>query len=971
MGKTRAARVGLCALMLGGLGMTGPGCQQSGGSKGAAEPVSSRTEAATAENGIFLNGLGTNGVAANGIPLNGIYLNGIYLNGIPLNGIYLNGIYLNGIPLNGIYLNGIYLNGIYLNGIYLNGVPLNGIYLNGIYLNGIYLNGAPLSGATSAAFKGVLSYLVQCALGPDQTMSAIDMDGSTLSYTGVEGIDRGWYSASPDLTKSQLMGQCMQRRAGASFDANLMPNNFKLVMTYLIQCALPVGHRGSFYDFNNVRTDVAGMLGLAPEWETATASSPVSQASQEKVSACLAARTNAVGTHVQLSLRGQGLAVSTTEYQQYGRYEGAFMANLFSSTPYVKACTVQGGGMAGRLCAQPGSSCGFTQLGPCSNVCTMSGNNYTSCTDGGTTYGNVLSTFLPFESRIAGSGYFNFCLRLDTGNVVCWGRNDFGQLGDGTGGSSSTPVLTPVTVLASAGVPLANVAEVATSDTDACARKTDGSVWCWGQVGNSAYATPVDSSQSGPLTNLSVGTGYACAVNTVGGVWCWGNNYKGTVGDGTNINRTSPVPVITASGAVLSGATKVRAGWDHACSLHNDGSVFCWGANDYGQLGDGTLVTSNHAVLTQLGTLIAIELGDISDRHSCIIEGSNNYVYCWGDNAYGQLGNVSMTTSSPLPVRALGGPKTGFTRVAAGAQHSCASGYDGTLWCWGSNFYGQVGLGPCNMPGGPCATGGTGGVGGTTGTGGVGGSPDNMGSVSYPMPVVDMPAASTETSVGATSSHFVATNGVIYSFGANESGELGTGTSDLNVNYDPVRMSNFPCGDGVCNVGETPSTCPADCACTPVNGGWSAWDLCPPPASPATCGTGTQNRTCNSPLPNSCGSWCSGPSSQSCRSGPNCSAEWTGCWSAGGSTEGVKYILANAAEAKACSAMITSISSKDRRWGQTDCAARTYAVTASTACNANGTGGLTGGAVWVNTAACPSGSSRTLSCGSPAVYCCK
>ncbi len=194
------------------------------------------------------------------------------------------------------------------------------------------------------------------------------------------------------------------------------------------------------------------------------------------------------------------------------------------------------------------------------------------------------------------------------------------------------------------------------------------------------------ASRTGTLAfnSISAGTDHTCAV-LEDAVYCWGNNDNGELGDGTTTARSVPTAVTTSG--VLDGTTvtAVSAGDNHTCAIA-DGGVFCWGQNDYGELGNGTSAQS--AVPVQAGSISNASALATGYMHTCAI--ADGTVYCWGDNSRGQLGDDTNTPrTSPV---AVGGLLTGkiVTSIAAGAAHTCAIA-DGLAYCWGSDVSGQLG----------------------------------------------------------------------------------------------------------------------------------------------------------------------------------------------------------------------------------------------------------------------------------------
>jgi alpha-tubulin suppressor-like RCC1 family protein len=218
------------------------------------------------------------------------------------------------------------------------------------------------------------------------------------------------------------------------------------------------------------------------------------------------------------------------------------------------------------------------------------------------------------------------CALTAVGGVKCWGSNRFGGLGDGTTTNRSAPV---DVVGLSSGV---------TAITVGCALTSAGGVKCWG---GSYGLTPVDVFAPGSGV---VAITHTCALMSAGGVKCWGRNDRGQVGDGTTVDRAAPVDVV----GLTSGVTAVSAWGGHSCALLSAGAVKCWGENDFGQVGDGTIVDRPAPVaVTGLSSgATAISAGVF---HTCALMRSGG-VKCWGVSGVGQLGDGSkITTTTDLP----------------------------------------------------------------------------------------------------------------------------------------------------------------------------------------------------------------------------------------------------------------------------------------------------------------------------------
>jgi len=296
-------------------------------------------------------------------------------------------------------------------------------------------------------------------------------------------------------------------------------------------------------------------------------------------------------------------------------------------------------------------------------------------------------------ARLAAGGETT-CLLHPTGRILCWGSNTAGQLGDGTvGGLRGRPGF----VLGTYGT-----VHLAVGGAHACAVDTAGTLVCWGandfgQGGRAGGASgtprPVAGSLTGP-TNLSAGERHSCAIAN-GATFCWGDNTSGQLGTG-GPRTASPTP------ALVQGAHEFRrivAGRAHTCALDAAGTVWCWGDNSHGQLGAGAVGGTQDAPVAVAGTPA---FGDVSAgaNHSCAVSymAASARVFCWGANDRGQLGTTAFVGDTAVPVQeaSFGGPQLDSYSLTAGADHSClTAGYMGTgaTVCWGDNTYGQMGTG--------------------------------------------------------------------------------------------------------------------------------------------------------------------------------------------------------------------------------------------------------------------------------------
>lgn len=285
------------------------------------------------------------------------------------------------------------------------------------------------------------------------------------------------------------------------------------------------------------------------------------------------------------------------------------------------------------------------------------------------------------------AGFGHTCALTNGGAVTCWGSNSDNQLGDG---SNNGKRLTAVDVKGLG----SGVSQIAAGAMHNCALASGGAVKCWGaniygQLGDGSTAgglTPVVvGGLVGGVSTMAAGDMYTCVLTSASGVKCWGENSLGQLGDGSAVQRSTPVDV----SGLTSGVTAIAGGWATTCAVTSGGAVKCWGNNDWGQLGDGTYTQSliPVPVVGLTGGVIAVE---VSDSHSCALTGAGG-VKCWGDNSTGQLGNGS-TIDSPTPVDVvgLGGAAIAITNAYG---HTCALISSGSVRCWGDNRLGAVGDG--------------------------------------------------------------------------------------------------------------------------------------------------------------------------------------------------------------------------------------------------------------------------------------
>jgi len=286
------------------------------------------------------------------------------------------------------------------------------------------------------------------------------------------------------------------------------------------------------------------------------------------------------------------------------------------------------------------------------------------------------------------AGSYHTCTMFDDGSVRCWGSNEFGQLGDGTTVERTAPVQVDLGQGKSA-------LGISSGGSHTCAVLNDRSVKCWGQNSNGQLGDGTTTDRSAPVNagmdgedvlSVSAGSYHTCAIMEGRSVMCWGDNWNGQVGDGTNTDRSSPVEIEVPGN---SSAISLDAGAMHTCLGMNDGSLFCWGYNAYGQLGNGGNSNSNSPMTAPLSSNQLLTSVQVGLFHSCALLDSGQ-VACWGDNSNGQLGDGSQSGSGIPVIVSLG---TNATSISVGQRHSCAILDDASLQCWGANEAGQVGDG--------------------------------------------------------------------------------------------------------------------------------------------------------------------------------------------------------------------------------------------------------------------------------------
>ncbi|UTX51066.1 hypothetical protein KI440_02565 [Candidatus Saccharibacteria bacterium TM7i] len=374
------------------------------------------------------------------------------------------------------------------------------------------------------------------------------------------------------------------------------------------------------------------------------------------------------------------------------------------------------------------------------------------------------------------------CAVSTTGRVYCWGFNGNGEIGD----SSTTTRTLPVSISSGEIPDGAIVTQVSAMNGSVCVLTSQEKAYCWGanlegrfgRGDTTASRTPVsvnslyDKTRWPYLKNVSAGSTHACALTSDNRVYCWGNNGNGQLGDGTTIQKSSPVAV--SQGEIPAGVTirQLVTGVNYTCVLASDNKIYCWGYSNYGQLGDGTTIQKSSPVAVSQGEIpagVTIRQLVAGSSHTCALT-SDNKVYCWGYNAYGQAGGSSISTNRVTPVAVFQGAipsGVAIRQITAGGHNTCALASDNRAYCWGQNTSGQLGDGTTVNKFSPVAV--------------------SQG---------EIPAGATIRQLTAGVGYIctLASDNKAYCWGQNANGRLGNGTADDKFSPVAVSQGEIPAG---------------------------------------------------------------------------------------------------------------------------------------------------------------------------------
>jgi alpha-tubulin suppressor-like RCC1 family protein len=291
---------------------------------------------------------------------------------------------------------------------------------------------------------------------------------------------------------------------------------------------------------------------------------------------------------------------------------------------------------------------------------------------------------------------FSLCVSLlisfadvNAEKLYTWGSNTYGQIGDSSTTNRTSPVLIGTGT---------NWTYIACGELHSVAVKSDGTLWAWGY---NLYSRLGDSTTTNRTTPVKIGTAtnwvkvnsesaYSIAINSEGKLLAWGLNTYGQLGDGSTTNRTTPKQI-----GIGTNWSQVDCGENHTVAIKSDGTLWVWGRNNFGQLGDSTTTDKTSPIQIGTGTNWSQIVCSGYDSYYnnggyTIAVKSDGTLWAWGSNGNGQLGDGStITRISPVKI----GTATNWSKVATNDFHSAAIKTDGSLWAWGTNYNGQLGDG--------------------------------------------------------------------------------------------------------------------------------------------------------------------------------------------------------------------------------------------------------------------------------------
>jgi len=301
-------------------------------------------------------------------------------------------------------------------------------------------------------------------------------------------------------------------------------------------------------------------------------------------------------------------------------------------------------------------------------------------------------TFPTSENQSLAVGSLHACALSATGAAYCWGSNTWGSLGTGqTGPDSYAPVLVTgghkfVSLVAAGSV--------------TCGLKVSGEAWCWGPNGDgqlgrgtmtAAEPTPAPVVGGHTFTALAGGGFQLCGRTTAGEIWCWGYNGFGQLGNGSTTTSPTPVKIATPANVTFKW---IGGSGGHYCALTTAGVAYCWGYNLMGQLGLGyasNWLNPYVATPTIAASGFSFETIVAGGNHTCGLTAAGS-AYCWGSNEFAQLGRGFFSPNGEPTIAPVLGGLT-FVRLSLGIHNTCGLTATGAAYCWGTNDAGQIGMG--------------------------------------------------------------------------------------------------------------------------------------------------------------------------------------------------------------------------------------------------------------------------------------
>ena len=380
-------------------------------------------------------------------------------------------------------------------------------------------------------------------------------------------------------------------------------------------------------------------------------------------------------------------------------------------------------------------------------------------------------------------GEAHSCALRTDGAIYCWGRNDEGQVGDGTEQDRSTPTRV-------VGLPAGRtVLQIAAGELHTCAILDDNTVWCWGTNeqhilgqcndaalvssaqplmvprwgANTAASPACDPTTPFKATSIAAGGVHNCAVGTDASVYCWGENSHGNQGGqcGQDNGILDPVPgPLKIAGTITQGANAVQVGDEYSCILASDHSVWCFGCNDLYELGQGSGNSVNSYKPLAVQGLADVDYLVLADETGCVVTRQKT-LFCWGSGSTGIFGKQLSDIDRASYITNGTGAFSGGTSASL-----CVTQSDGSFSCFGANDLGQCGNGTSS----PQAT-------------------------FAPTSSSTYLATVSKASLGATHTCAITTDGALWCWGANDHGQLGDGQilgSETQLVTVPKRIS-FPC----------------------------------------------------------------------------------------------------------------------------------------------------------------------------------